>query len=510
MKNQKATTFGSIPVKNLKDTIDIVSPIINEFFNQSIHDSKFPFVLKLPDVSAVFKKDDATNSKNYRPVSVLPAVSKVFERFLHVQLSSYFENILSSKMCGYRKGYNAQYALVSLIENWKKSLDKGGYAGAILMDLNKAFDTINHDLLIAKLHAYGLDKNALCLVKDYLSGRKQRVKVGNTFSSWSEIEQGVPQGSVLGPLLFSIYMNDLFWFNEKTDACNFADDTTLYKIGMNIKELLHDLKHDTLITIEWFGYNYMKLNQEKCHFLFAGHSHEYMYANVGENKIWESQREKLLGVNMDKKMTFKYHVTNLCKKAHSKLSALIRLGRFHSLEQKRLIMKSFIDSQFGYSPLVWMFHDRGVNLEINKVHERILRFVYDDNDRTYEELLEVDGSLKIHYRNIHSLATEMFKVKSGIAVEIMKDIFVRNGDVKHNTRGSSRNDFILPRVNTVHYGHDSLRYFGAKLWGILPENIKDSQNLVDFKHKIKSWMPTCCPCRLCKDYISGVGYVNLV
>ena len=117
LKAKKATTFGSIPVKNLKETIDVVSPIIHDFFNQSIKESEFPHVLKLPDVSAVFKKDDATNSKNYRPVSVLPAVSKVFERFLHLQLSSYFEKCLSPKMYGYRKGFDAQYALVSLIEN---------------------------------------------------------------------------------------------------------------------------------------------------------------------------------------------------------------------------------------------------------------------------------------------------------------------------------------------------------------------------------------------------------
>ena len=122
-------------------------------------DVNYPNQLKNADVSPVLKKGDATDVTNYRPVSVLPAVSKIYERVLHIQLSGHFEHLLSPAMCGYRNEYSAQFALVALIEKFKESLDKGGYAGAMLMDLSKAFDTINHDLLIAKLHAYGVDKN---------------------------------------------------------------------------------------------------------------------------------------------------------------------------------------------------------------------------------------------------------------------------------------------------------------------------------------------------------------
>ena len=170
-------------------------------------------------------------------------------------------------------------------------MDKNGYAGAMLMDLSKAFDTINHDLLIAKLHAYGFSKSALKLIKSYLSNRYQRTKINTSFSSWIELLLGVPQGSVLGPLLFNIYLNDLFWFNEECDVCNFADDTTLHACDKELKNVLLRLEHDTLIAIEWFGWNYMKLNADKCHLLIAGAKHEHVWGKAGTARIWESQCE---------------------------------------------------------------------------------------------------------------------------------------------------------------------------------------------------------------------------
>ena len=177
-------------------------------------------------------------------------------------------------MYGYRKGYKTQQALVSLIEKWKKILDDKGFGGAVLMDLSKAFDTLNHELLIAKLHAYGFNRDSLKLINDYLSNRWQRTKINKSFSSWAELVQGVPQGSVLGPLLFNIYLNDLFYLAESTEVCNFADDTTFFACDKDLKTLISRLEHDSHLAIEWFESNYMKLNQDKCHLLVSGYKHE--------------------------------------------------------------------------------------------------------------------------------------------------------------------------------------------------------------------------------------------
>ena len=189
---------------------------------------EFPEDLKAGDVSALFKSTDTLSKKNYRPIMVLPPISKVFERIMYEQMMTFVTSFLSNFLCGFRKGYNTQHALLNLIEKCKRVLDDKGYAGAILMDLSKAFDCLDHELLLAKLDAYGFSKNALRFINSYLTGRKQRVKVNGAFSEWQQTKLGVPQGSVLGPLLFNIYINDLFYLLKDTDICNYADDTTIY------------------------------------------------------------------------------------------------------------------------------------------------------------------------------------------------------------------------------------------------------------------------------------------
>ena len=177
-------------------------------------------------------------------------------------LKKFFDNIL----------LRFQNALLALIEKWKKNLDDKGYGGAVLMDLSKAFDTLNHGLLIAKLNAYGFEHDALKLIYSYLTNRWHRTKINSAYSSWEELTQGVPQGSALGPLLFNIYLNDLFYLSECTEVCNFDKDVSC---------LINRLEHDSPLAIEWFGNNHMKLNQEKCHLLVSGHKHDNIWEKTG-------------------------------------------------------------------------------------------------------------------------------------------------------------------------------------------------------------------------------------
>ena len=178
-----------------------------------------------------------------------------------------------------------------------------------------------------------------------------------------------------------------------TDVC---DDTTFHDYDLDLKSYITKLEHDAVLAIEWFESNYMKLNQDKCHFLFSGYKYETLFVNVGETKIWERKQQKLLGILIDRDLKFDENVLSQCKKAGKKLTALIRISKFMTFGQRRNIMKAFIESQFGYCPLVWMFCGRQTNARINHIHERALRAVYNDEISPFEELLGRDKSETIH------------------------------------------------------------------------------------------------------------------
>ena len=228
-------TSGAIPIKlvklaNKKNCKDLANCI-----NECIKQNKFPNELKIADITPIFKKEDPLDKTNYRPISILPTVSKIFERILFNQLQRFSNKFLSPLLCGFRKGYSTQYALINLLQKWQKCLDASdGIVGTLLMDLAKVYDCVNHDLIIAKLEAYGVGENSLRLKQNYLSQRQQRVKVGLSFSEWLEIILGIPQGSILGPILFNAFINDLLLFIKETYICNFADDTTLYACGKEL------------------------------------------------------------------------------------------------------------------------------------------------------------------------------------------------------------------------------------------------------------------------------------
>ena len=270
---------GCIPTKLLKEMHHIVRKPLTDVWNEEVINSKtFSPKLKLGDITPVFKALQNTLKKNYRPITVLIVVSKLFEKIMDQQSNEYMDKYLSKYLCGYRKKYNCQVAMVPMIERWKKARDNKEHAGGVLMDLSKAFDTINHELLVAKLHAYGFSMGALNIVYSYLSNRWHRTKIDGSFSTWKQILSGVPQGSVNGPKWFNIYLNDFFFLflDTSTDVCNIADDSTPYASHVDLSTLLHNLEGDVASAILWFDANYMMLNQPKCHFLIASHSPEQL------------------------------------------------------------------------------------------------------------------------------------------------------------------------------------------------------------------------------------------
>ena len=359
---------GEIPINILKQsgfTYEMIKDCVNDSI---ILKDVFPDSLKLANITPAHKKDETTDKENYRPISILPLFSKIFERVIYDQLNAYIETSLNNLLCGFRKAHSTQHALFRLIQAWQNELDKSGFVGTILMDLSKAYDCLPHDLLIAKFEAYGIDRSGLNLLYNYLSNRKQRTKINSCYSDWFEIIRGVPQGSILGPLLFNIFINDLFFFVEKTNVCNFADDNTIYKCDADLKVVLEDLQYDMKILLNWFKVNSMKPNPKKFQFMILGKTKRLpVTLNVNTIKIKESQSVVLLGLTIDNQLTFKDHIETLCRNASYKLHALRRIRKYLTTEKAKLLYNAFINSQFNYSSIIWMFCRKTDYMKMEKI-----------------------------------------------------------------------------------------------------------------------------------------------
>ena len=341
LNTKKAFPDGDIPVKLIEMNEDIFSRLIFQNFNQSLISGDFPHCLNQAEVILVSKKEEKRDKSNYRPVSILPVISKIYERLMNDQLYRYFDQIFSKFQIGFREGFSTQNCLLYMIENWNESLDQGGHYGALLTDLSKAFDCIMHDLLIAKLQAYGFDNDSLNFICNYLVDREKRAKISSSFSTWSKIEYGVPQGSILGPLLLNISTLDMFFEQKYVNFAVYVDDNTPYFCDKNLEVLLSKLQICALKLFEWFSNNHMKMNSDKCHLILSSNDENKKIELNGE-AINNTQVQKLLGVHIAYKLKFDTHIESLCKKVGKELHALSRIIKYISTNQEQLLMGSFM------------------------------------------------------------------------------------------------------------------------------------------------------------------------
>ena len=479
-------------------------------FNTSIDKSVFPSDLKYANVTPTYKKDDCTNKENYRSISILPSTSKVFERLMSDQIISFVNNIISPYLCGFRKGYNPQHALLRLLNNLNKSLDQKKKVGILMIDLSKAFDCIPHDLLIAKLHAYGFDVKSLTLIHSYLKGRRQRVKINSEFSSWKDVLNGVPQGSILGPLFFNLFINDLLYITQESTIYNYADDNTLSVADINLDVIINRLETDIHRLHTWFSNNGMALNGDKCQFLIIEpawvNRNERKKIIVDGNTIEEVKKGKLLGITIDNNINMGEHIKHICKSASNKLYALARISHFMSEHKRKLLMKSFVMSQFNYCPIIWMYCQRKSNNSINRIHERALRITYNDYTSNFESLLKKDDTITIHERNIQTLTVEVYNTLNNLNPPLMKEIFNLKQH-KYSTRAQSL-EYQNPR--TVKYGINSFGYKACQIWSSIPKNVQESTTVTQLKDYLKHNSYNLCKCNICKQFVPNLGYINTI
>ena len=285
---------------------------------------------------------------------------------------------------------------------------------------------------------------------------------------------------------------------------NYADDCSPYEISLRLEDVIHKLEENSVVLMEWYESNYLKPNPDKWHLLLSEMGYEYA-VNIGNNFILNSTEEKILGIYFDNKLNFKCHLSKLCGKANQKIHALARVSNFMSFKQRKLIMDAFISSQFNYCPLVWMCHSRSINTQINRIHERALRIVYKDNILSFEQLLEKSGSFSIHHRNIQLLAIEIYKALNNLSSPLMVELF-KIKESNYDFRNADQ--LVSNKPSSTTYGIDSITHLAPKIWEQVPAELKCCKTLKLFKSKIKTWIPTKCPCRLCKVYVQHVGFLN--
>ena len=231
---------------------------------------------------------------------------------------------------------------------------------------------------------------------------------------------GIPQGSILGQLIFNIFLCDLFYFLEGVAVASYADDATPYNANKTNDLVIKEIEHFSEVLFKWFDFNFMKINSGQSHMLFSGNDN--VSANIENHTIISENKNKLLGIILDLKLSFEDHINNFRKKASQKFNALARVAPYMCLEKWKTVLKA----QFGYCPLVWIFHSKGLNNKINSLHERALRIRYGYSSSSFQDLLKKVNSASIHYTNMQALATEMVKVKNDILPKIMKEVFAPN------------------------------------------------------------------------------------
>ena len=283
-------------------------------------------------------------------------------------------------------------------------------------------------------------KSSFSLLLDYLTSQKQRVKIGSSYSVWNEIKRGVPQGSILGPLLFNVFINDIFMFIEKSEICNFADDSTIYECGKDLSNILENLKHDMKILLKWFRRNSLQANPGKFQFMIlGGKNRNSVKLIINSTEIEETKKLALLGITTDNLLTFNEHIDNLCRTANYKLHALRRIRKYLSLEKAKLLCNAFINSQLNYARLVWMFCRKKQYLKIQKIHLKALKVVYNSN-KNYNELLWDNNEFSIPQRHLRALICEVFKSLNNLNPEFVVLCFQKH-NVQYKTRSFAKITF---------------------------------------------------------------------
>lgn len=498
----KSCELDPIPTHLLYDNLDILLPTITKLINESLASGTVPEELKTAVVKPLLKKPSLNKEelKNYRPISNLPFLSKLLEKVVLQQLLTHLDanDLCNVFQSAYRAGHSTETALLRVVNDLLLAMDQNKVSLLLLLDLSAAFDTVDHQILLSRLqNTFGIQSTALQWFRSYLLDRKQFVSVGNVSSSVSHLQFGVPQGSVLGPVLFVLYTTPLSQLIQSHSVNHqlFADDTQLQQSSSptSIHTLSSNLQSCTADIKTWMNTNQLKLNDDKTEaLLFSPPNLPFSCAlptgvSVGSHIIPFSDNARNLGFVMDSQLSMRQHVTRVCQIAFFELRRISSIRRYLSQDATKTIVTSCILSRLDYCNSLLMGTDKIVTQRMQIVQNYAARLILGASRRSpATPLLRTLHWLPISERIKYKVACICYNIITETAPSYLTELLPKYSNLSKLRSASDTRMFQDGHYQRKTHGYRSLQYYGPHFWKTLPYDLRHSQTITSFKSKLKT------------------------